>query len=292
MLPLRPADRGPDGAVLVFVSLPSSRLPALREVLEPRGFAIQVLTRNQCPVCRGGDVLPRAAGGTFHGSAARTRSGPSTGSAAASRARPRQQQLRMIGNQRASRRATCATDLAGGHGPDAASGPPSPATSSCSARRHARATCSRASRGSPPGRLHDRVPAEWRDVRAAEQAAARRPAPRTSTRRAVLPRRAVPGGRRQHARLHRRPSPHRGVRPPAGAQLGRLLAVGWPRPVRGEGLRHGPRTPARWSLLPPRRRSTRRRRCRTTRDRSRSPTCCRPAPIEPSPEVVPAPEPV
>jgi peptidoglycan/LPS O-acetylase OafA/YrhL len=37
-------------AALFGDSMAISWLPALREVLEPRGFAIQVLTRNQCPV--------------------------------------------------------------------------------------------------------------------------------------------------------------------------------------------------------------------------------------------------
>lgn len=44
---------GPDGAsrtvALFGDSMAISWLPALREALEPRGFAIQVLTRNQCP---------------------------------------------------------------------------------------------------------------------------------------------------------------------------------------------------------------------------------------------------
>ena len=43
-----PAD-APRTAALVGDSIAISWLPALREVLEPRGFVIQVLTRNQCP---------------------------------------------------------------------------------------------------------------------------------------------------------------------------------------------------------------------------------------------------
>ena len=43
-----PAD-APRTAALVGDSIAVSWLPALREVLEPRGFRIQVLTRNQCP---------------------------------------------------------------------------------------------------------------------------------------------------------------------------------------------------------------------------------------------------
>ena len=41
--------RAPRTAVLFGDSIAISWLPALREVLEPRGFTIQVLTRNQCP---------------------------------------------------------------------------------------------------------------------------------------------------------------------------------------------------------------------------------------------------
>ena len=44
--------RAPRTAVVVGDSMATSWLPALRQVLDPREWAIQVLTRNQCPLPR------------------------------------------------------------------------------------------------------------------------------------------------------------------------------------------------------------------------------------------------
>jgi hypothetical protein len=271
----------PRTAVVVGDSMATSWLPALRAVLDPREWSVQVLTRNQCPLPRLGFWRERPE--------ERFSACDEHKDWAVDRVRDLRPDLVVASNS------TTMLDHQTGQ-PSGAARFPAWRTGMTRTLEELVPHSGRVVLLSPPPRAGNLqscvtrlsrpvdcttpVPADWLDLRQAERAAAAAAGASTSTsRRCSAPTAAA------------RPSSAARPSTPTGATSPRRTPAGSPRSSGdcspwARGARCGGRLPA-WTSTPdlssprPRRRparprrSTPRRRCPTTPDRCRSPTCCR-----------------